>query len=233
MKIRKLTAEKKALRRSSYSPDENAQKEGPSDQSDMQTFIHSDEAKEKKRRINFAISDDGSRVDWDGFKSDKGRNIVRNLIRSEAEAMGLVAPPSEVADSLGLNADAVLSIYNTAVLSTVPATTHCPQKVAEILAFDEKEREAINAGGAGDRLVQKYIGAMSFKYRDELVVGMTLAPLMVSKLMLFRNVMLDWKKKTRSGQLRSVPTVTSVTSKENVDDSRTSRTAASGQDDSE
>lgn len=201
---------KQALRNStkttsSNEPDKSPQPESiPAESTEPKVDSPDDE-----RRISFVTDQSVNEIRWNRFKSSKGVEAVQRLIANEAEKLGYRKIVEESGDDL-ITFPALCGIYNMAVISTTVALTHCPQRVAEILAFTEQEQDAINAGGAADRLTQKYIGSLAFRWKDELIVGMALIPVMMAKASLFKKVMKEWQTRKQN----EVTTVTTPKSGE-------------------
>jgi hypothetical protein len=176
--------------------------------------IDTGENEDTDKRIAFLSDESVSEIRWNRFKSEKNREIVRQLIKSEALRMGMVEKIAE--EGVGLGFSEVCGIYNAATVGMVTAVTHCPPPLAKILEIKEEEQSAINVGGAADRICKKYLST-DFAYFDEIIVAIAIAPLMYTKFQMFKYAMEQWKEQKKAKAATSnvtpirppVPTVTS------------------------
>lgn len=125
-------------------------------------------------RVGVPLALDGEAVLWDRFKNDTGRNRTRKFIRNEAVKMGMVEATAEKA--LGVAADEVVTVRDVCDFVSLFLQAAAVQTIPD-LAPDDLSRVTIqdhhvalmNKGGAGDRVLAKWIGKMPVK--DEITFG--------------------------------------------------------------
>jgi hypothetical protein len=136
-------------------------------------------------RMSFFVSADGKSVLWDDMKSDKGRDLVRNLVIGEAEKLGLrkqtELPPEEL-----LKTHDVLNMINMINVQGAMRAGF-PKEAIPAILFSEKEMDAVAKSG-GDRLLDKYIGNSAFKWKDEIMVSIMLSGMLFAKFSNFKRI---------------------------------------------
>lgn len=148
------------------------------------------------KKIGFFSDETVSEIRWDRFKSEKNRLLVKQLIKNEAEKMGFFEKVAENPETFGMGVEEIFGVYNAMAVGAVTAVTHCPPKIAGVLAFSEQEIDTINVRGAADRICRKYLST-DFAYFDEIIVSLALLPILYTKFQMFKYLMAQWKNQPR------------------------------------